>query len=334
MMQAPFLITETLLAGKCPARPDFGHKGTFGRALICAGSPGMGGAAYMAASSALRSGVGLVYVLTEQELLSPLMTLCPEALGLTFPVKGRGASPELLASSDASSSRPVSGKGTGPLFRNGNLVAGAAPFAKWFARQLSEKDAVLIGPGIPPESERLGIMIRIAAEHAQHLVLDAGALSLLAEDSEAMKIVSLRTSRGLPPAVLTPHIGEFTRLLPGFKKGDMRRASAWAEEMNVTLVLKSHETNVFTSDGKWYSNSVSNTGLAKGGSGDVLAGLLTGFLAQGMPEETSSVSAVGIHSLAGRLCAAEHGRRAMLPTMLWNYYDKCFTMLKWEEGME
>ena len=114
----------------------------------------------------------------------------------------------------------------------------------------------------------------------------------------------------------------------------MRRASAWAEEMNVTLVLKSHETNVFTSDGKWYSNSVSNTGLAKGGSGDVLAGLLTGFLAQGMPEETSSVSAVGIHSLAGRLCAAEHGRRAMLPTMLWNYYDKCFTMLKWEEGME
>ncbi|MBO4473349.1 MAG: NAD(P)H-hydrate dehydratase [Clostridiales bacterium] len=334
MMQAPYLITETLLTGKCPARPAFGHKGTFGRTLICAGTPGMGGAAYMAASSALRSGTGLVYVLTEQELLTPLMTLCPEALGLAFPVKGKGASPELVASSEGSVSRPVAGKGNGPLIRNGNLVAGTAPFAKWFTRQLSEKDAVLIGPGIPPESERLGIMIRIAAEHAPHLVLDAGALSRLAADTETMQVVSLRPSRGLAPAILTPHIGEFSRFVPNYKKGDMRRPGTWAEENGFTLVLKSHETNIFTSDGKWYSNSVSNTGLAKGGSGDVLAGLLTGLLAQGMPEEEASVCAVGIHSLAGQLCAKEHGRRAMLPTMLWDYYDKCFAMLKWEEGME
>ena len=79
---------------------------------------------------------------------------------------------------------------------------------------------------------------------------------------------------------------------------------------------------------------MSNIGLAKGGSGDVLAGLLTGLLAQGMTEEDSAVCAVGIHSLAGRLCAKEHGRRAMLPSMLPGYYDTCFTMLKWEEGMD
>ena len=80
-MQTPIMITPELISAKCPVRPSFGHKGTFGRALICAGTPGMGGAAYMAAASALRSGAGLVYVLTEPDLLSPLMTLCPQAIG-------------------------------------------------------------------------------------------------------------------------------------------------------------------------------------------------------------------------------------------------------------
>ncbi|MBO4747238.1 MAG: hypothetical protein J5607_04190 [Clostridiales bacterium] len=74
--------------------------------------------------------------------------------------------------------------------------------------------------------------------------------------------------------------------------------------------------------------------MAKGGSGDVLAGLLTGLLAQGMSEEDASICAVGIHSMAGELCAADHGRRAMLPTMLWDYYETCFKELKWEEGMQ
>ena len=344
MMQAPYLITETLLTSRCPVRPEFGHKGTFGRVLLCCGTPGMGGAACMAASSALRSGAGLVYVLTDKEILAPLMTLCPEALGLVFPETGRGASPFLAekaetpapsaSSEEESTVRPKVGRSEGPLFRNGQLVTGTSAFARWFAEQLTGKDACLIGPGIPPDSEKLGVMLRIAAEHAPHLVLDAGALTRLSHDGEAMEAVSRRASRGLQPAVLTPHIGEFGRLLPGYTRDDMRRAGAWAEEKKVTLVLKSHETNIFTSDGKWYSNAVSNSGLAKGGSGDVLAGLLTGLLAQGMTEEDAAVCAVGIHSLAGRLCAKEHGRRAMLPSMLPGYYDTCFTMLKWEEGMD
>ena len=266
------------------------------------------------------------------------MSLCPEALGLAFPEKGKGASPELSADAGREE-RPRVGKSEGPLFRNGefvngNITIGTAAFAKWFTEQLTGKDACLIGPGIPPDSAKLGIMIRIAAENAPRLVLDAGALSRLAIDPEALQAVSSRRGRGLAPAVLTPHIGEFSRIVPNYKRGDMRGASAFAEEKALTLVLKSHETNIFTADGKWYSNSVSNSGLAKGGSGDVLAGLLTGLLAQGMTEEDAAVCAVGIHSLAGRLCAAEHGRRAMLPTMLPDYYEKCFKILKWEEGME
>ena len=84
-MATPIRIDETLLSRLCPARPETGHKGTFGRLLIYAGSTGMGGAAVMAAGSALRSGAGLVYVLTSQDVLTPLLIRCPEALGIPLP---------------------------------------------------------------------------------------------------------------------------------------------------------------------------------------------------------------------------------------------------------
>ena len=319
MLQSPILIDQNLISGKCPARPSAGHKGTFGRVLICAGSVGMGGAACMATSSALRSGAGLVYVLTEKELLSPLLVHCPEALGLFFEEKTPAALPASMAA---------------PAVMTIPLAPAKPGFDAFYSEQLYGKDACLIGPGIPTSSDKIDSMLRIAAKEASHLVLDAGALSYLASHEEVMQEISARRSRGLSPAALTPHTGEFARFVPGFTGREIARAGAFAEEKGVILVLKNNETNVFTPDGKWYSNSVSNSGLAKGGSGDVLAGLLTGLLAQGMTEEDASVCAVGIHSLAGQYCAKEHGVRAMLPTMLWQYYDRCFKLLKWEEGME
>lgn len=306
-------ITHEMLTSKCPMRPDSGHKGTFGRALLYAGSVGMGGAAYMAASSALRSGVGLVYILTERALLAPLMTMCPEALGLSFP---EGTMPTDMVN---------------PLMR---VRGGNASQASFLAAQLEGKDACLIGPGVPPERSDLKVAMTLFADKAPKLVLDAGALTHLASDEVAMEAVARRREIGMAPAVLTPHIGEFQRLFPAWQPGDLSGASAFAVNKGVVLVLKSNETNIFTPDGKWYSNPKGNSGLAKGGSGDVLAGLLTGFLAQGMTPEDAAICAVGIHSLAGELCAKEHGKRAMLPTMLWEYYGKCFNMLKWEEGME
>ena len=322
-MQTPYLIDQDMISGKCPERPESGHKGTFGRVLICAGTPGMGGACCMAASSALRSGAGLVYVHTAEEILTPLLIHCPEALGLVYKELVNKAVPAAAAPAVA----------TTAVMRLPVMPA-ANSYEKYFSEQIQGKDAVLIGPGIPPESEKLGIMIRIAAQLAPHLVLDAGALSYLALHEDVMQEVSARVSGGLAPAVLTPHAGEFARLAPGIPGGDLEKASAFAVEKGITLVLKSNETHIFTSDGKWYSNPVSNSGLAKGGSGDVLAGLLTGLLAQGMTEEDASICAVGIHSLAGKLCAAEHGTRAMLPTMLPGYYGKVFKTLGWEEGMQ
>lgn len=309
-MEPMVAITRERLTALCPIRKEDGHKGTFGRLLLYAGSQGMGGAAYMAASSALRSGVGLVYMLVPQELSSSLLTMCPEALTIVVPDNTENSSvlkPFVAVAKDADSD--------------------------WFAQALEGKDAALLGPGIATDRtdvlENLPYLIRTAPR----LVLDAGALTILSKEPSLWKDIRSRRERGLGPAVITPHIGEFRRLFPEWENGDFIAASEWAQQKETILVLKSHHTDIFTPDGKWYSNQESNSGLAKGGSGDVLAGLLAGFLAQGMREEDAAVCAVGIHSLAGQLCAKEYGKRAMLPSMLWNYYGKCFAILKWEEGI-
>lgn len=295
----------------------------------------------MAAASALRSGAGLVYVLAEKELMVPLMTRCPEALCLFYdrddgPSAVPASSSAVPAASSVSMAAPavasVSFSATSVMKYPGDRANGG--FSSFFTDALSGKDACLIGPGIPAVSEKLGTMIRIASEKAPHLVLDAGSLEYLSSHEDVMKEVSARISKGLSPAVMTPHLGEFARFSSASDGDVTSRASAFAVEKGVVLVLKSNETNIFTPDGKWYSNPVSNSGLAKGGSGDVLAGLVAGLLAQGMTEEDAAACGVGIHSLAGRLCAGEHGVRAMLPTMLPDYYEKAFKMLKWEEGME
>ena len=316
-MATPILIDETLLTSLCPARPETGHKGTFGRLLIYAGSIGMGGAALMAAGSALRSGAGLVYVLTPNEVLSPLLIRCPEALGIPLPEE-RNVSSHLV-----------------PMGGGLSRLMPAAPAEKesWFLPLLSDKQAVLMGPGLQTDRQDVLLNLPIAIEKAPHLVLDAGALTVLSSHPEMMDLLKKRREKGLAPAVLTPHLGEFKRLLPIWKEGDLSAAGAFATEYGVVLVLKSNETNLFTSSGKWYSNPVRNSGLAKGGSGDVLSGLLCGLLSQGMSEEDAAVCAVGIHSLAGKLCREEKGARAMLPTDLWNYFGASFQRLKWEEGI-
>ena len=316
-MATPIRIDETLLSNLCPARPETGHKGTFGRLLIYAGSIGMGGAAVMAAGSALRSGAGLVYVLTPEEVLTPLLIRCPEALGIPLPEE-KNASSHLV---------PMSG-GLSRL-----MPSAPAEKENWFSPLLSDKQAVLIGPGLRPDRPDVLSNLPVALEKAPHLVLDAGALTVLSAHPEMMDLLKKRREKGLSPAVLTPHLGEFKRLLPTWEEGDFSAAGAFSVEYDVVLVLKSHETNLFTSSGKWYSNPVRNSGLAKGGSGDVLSGLLCGLLSQGMNEEDAAVAAVGIHSLAGKLCREEMGARAMLPTDLWTYFGACFQRLLWEEGI-
>ena len=174
-MATPIRIDETLLSRLCPARPETGHKGTFGRLLIYAGSTGMGGAAVMAAGSALRSGAGLVYVLTPKDVLTPLLIRCPEALGIPLPEEKESSSPLV----------PMSA-GLGRLMP-------PAPSEKenWFSSILSDKQAVLMGPGLQTERKDVLTNLPFAIENAPHLVLDAGALTVLSKYPEMMDLLKM-----------------------------------------------------------------------------------------------------------------------------------------------
>ena len=163
------------------------------------------------------------------------------------------------------------------------------------------------------------------------VVLDAGAL--MSKPDEWERIAECLKARKVP-AVITPHIGEFARLL---RLSEVRShqirlnelASEFAKDNNCVVVLKNAKTLIATPDGKLYVNDAPNSGLAKGGSGDVLAGLITGFLAQGMEPYKAACSAVFIHSKAGKAAADDAGARAMLPSDLIVYLPEAYLDAGW-----
>ena len=165
---------------------------------------------------------------------------------------------------------------------------------------------------------------------ASSVVLDAGALTY---KPDALARICEKLKARKVPAVITPHIGEFARLT-GLDKnavaenaGDL--ALKFSNENNCVTVLKSAKTYIATPDGKLYANELANSGLAKGGSGDVLAGLIAGLLAQGMEPYKAACSAVYIHSKAGEAAANEVGTRSMLPSDLAVYLPGAYMDAGW-----
>lgn len=291
-------LTSELISGFEPQRPEDGHKNTFGTALICAGSEFMSGAAVMAAGAALRSGAGLVRVFSENKTLDAIRTSEPCAL---------------------LSLRPDE---TSDLLRKAKELCASS-------------SAVLIGSGIPQEYKDLEALICRFLENADNVVLDAGALM---SKPDAWERIAECLKARKTPAVITPHIGEFARLLrlPKSEVSDNAEELAlkFASDNNCVVVLKSAKTYIATPDGMLFVNDAPNSGLAKGGSGDILAGLLTGFLAQGMQPYKAACSAVFIHSEAGRAAAETAGRRAMLPADLIVYLPEAYMNAGWDQDDE
>ena len=292
-MADTILLNKELISGFEPQRPEDGHKNTFGTALICAGSEYMTGAAVMATGAALRSGAGLVKVFSEDKTL--------DAVRVTEPCA-------LLAQ------RP---DGTAALLRKATELC-------------KTSDSVLIGCGIPSGFKDLEALVSRFLEKADAIVLDAGALTF--KPDALIRICEKLKAREVP-AVITPHIGEFARLTGLDKKGVMENAGdlalRFSAENNCVTVLKSAKTYIATPDGKLYVNDLANSGLAKGGSGDVLAGLIAGLLAQGMEPYKAACSAVYIHSKAGEAAANEVGTRSMLPSDLAVYLPGAYMDAGW-----
>ena len=248
-------------------RRKFDHKGTFGHALIIAGSYGKAGAATLSAGAALRTGAGLVTVHTPTSAVLAIQAALPEAM----------VSPD-----------PGSG--------NVTELPDLAPY-----------DAAGAGPGLGTDPDTASVLRRLLETTSIPLVLDADAINIMAQNKELLEIMP-------PNTILTPHPGEFRRLT-GSDSSDyrlMEEQIAFAAKYKCILVLKGAHTSVAMPEGTVYFNSTGNPGMATGGSGDVLTGMIASLLAQGYEPADAAVAGVYLHGLAGDVALRIHSEESVI----------------------
>lgn len=262
-------------------RPD-SHKGDFGRALLVGGSRGMAGALGLAGMSALRGGAGLVTLAVPEPILDVVATYEPSYMTTPLPADGEGR---------------VS-KGSRERIRD--LAANAT--------------CIGCGPGIGRAAGVTELVTWMFAELSPPMVVDADALFALAEVPGSLE------KRG-GPRVLTPHPGEFRRLAG--KSGQTRevmekQAIELAAAHDLVIVLKGSKT-LITDGTRSHHNTTGNPGMATGGSGDVLTGLLTALICQGLSPWEAAILGVHVHGKAGDLAAAELGQVGMIASDLLRF---------------
>lgn len=259
-----------------PKRARDAHKGDFGKLLIIAGSRGYTGAPVLSSDAAVRSGAGLVFLGVPEAIYGIEAAKCREAMPFPLPCDTDGR-----ISSDA----------TGEIMR-----------------RMEKCDVCLIGPGLGQSSDITALIREIVTTGNVPLVIDADGLNAL---SKGMDILALASR----PIVLTPHDGEFARLGGDLSSGDrIGSARGFAEKHGCILVLKGHRTITAFPDGEVFINTTGNPGMAKGGSGDVLAGIIASLIGQGLPLKKAVPLAVCIHGAAGDACAAKLGEYCMTPS--------------------
>lgn len=253
------------------------HKGNRGHLLILAGSVGKTGAATLAALGALRAGAGLV-TLGVPETLHPILEVkLTEAMTVPLPETGTGCL-SLKAWEDIQT-----------------LFAG--------------KTAVALGPGLSTHPGTVSLVRKIASECPLPMVIDADGLNAIAGSMEVLKQTAGRT-------ILTPHPGEMARLsnlqTSDIQKDRIAAAAGFVDACGCFLVLKGARTLVATPDGNLYVNPTGNPALASGGSGDVLTGLIAGFMARKLSLEEAAVAGPYVHGLSGDFLSARMGTSGVL----------------------
>lgn len=265
-----------------PPRPASSHKGSYGRVLVVAGSTGMTGAAALASEAALRAGAGLATLAIPKHLNPILEGLLPEVMTLPLP------------ETDA-----------------GSLAASATASILEFAEKT--KSILAIGPGLSQHPETVSLAHQLIREHresglALRMVIDADGLNALAHASEIISLLNSET-------VLTPHPGEMARLtktpIPTLEADRIGTAQQFASEHGVTLVFKGAPTVTSTPNGNLWVNSTGNPGMATGGMGDVLTGIIAGLMAQNISSESAAALGVYLHGLAGDITAERLGMHGL-----------------------
>lgn len=273
-------------------RPDDANKGTLGSLLCICGCYGMAGAAIMAGKSALRCGLGL------------LKTALPKSI---YPIAASQILESVYFPLDETS--------------NGKMAVSNLDF---LLEEAGKSSAVLIGCGLSVCDDTKLIVNSFIENCKKPMILDADALNCICENTDVLKSAKA-------PIIITPHPGEMARLVDlSAKQVNQNReltAKSFAKKFGVVTVLKGAGTVITSPDGRILINPTGNSGMATGGSGDVLAGMTASLVAQGAELFEAASAAVYLHGLAGDIAAEKLGKISMLPTDLIDCiplaYERC-----------
>lgn len=275
------LIHPIDLRGILPRRARHAHKGSFGRVLLIGGAPGYAGAIAMSAQAAVRSGAGLVTAIVPAGIV-PIVA---------------SASLETMVVGEEEN-------------RHGSLSANMVKH--WLSRH-DEFDAILIGPGMTRSSDTLTIVREYLRQSQTPIVLDADALAVLENQPDWL-------AKAEGPVVVTPHPGElallFVQDVNQVQDNRLGMAIAAAKYTGATIALKGAGTVVASPDRMAGVNLTGNPGMATGGSGDVLSGLIAGLLAQGLAPHDATQLGVYLHGRAGDILALRKSQATLIPTDL------------------
>lgn len=273
-----YVLDDACVRATLPLRAAEGHKGSFGRVFALAGSQGMTGAAAMCAVGALKAGCGMVTLGTPGCVADVLSAKLTEVMTLALPSLNGGLSRSAYAPA---------------------------------AERLAQNDVLLMGCGAGQSDGAADVMRRVLADSEKPAVVDADGLNALCGHAELLGARRADT-------VLTPHPAEFARLagidVAAVQRQRVSVARTFAQAHGVTLVLKGADTVAAHPDGSLYINTRGNNGMATAGSGDVLAGIIAGFIAQGLPAKEAANTGVYVHALAGDAARGKYGEYSLTAT--------------------
>lgn len=312
-----YLVTEDSIPQLLPERNEWGDKRAQGTALIIAGSKDMPGAAALCTEATLRSGAGLVTLATTQAIMPVLQAKLSEPVFCSLEDSEK-------REDDTNYKDNCVGE------RRGTLLQQHIPT---IIKRAEHANAVAIGPGLSTDKETVKAVLELLPQLNTPTVIDADALNAIASlndnsptcDSAAIEYLQNMQA----PAILTPHVREFARLfgkLPDTFEIPNRLRSI-ATSTNKVLLLKGAPTYIATPDRNVYVIPVANSGMAKGGSGDVLTGIIVAHLAQGIGTAEAAVLGALLHQKAGRIAREQFGAFSMLPSDIIKNLHKVFSVI-------
>ena len=271
------VLTDNYISELLPNRFPNSNKGDYGKAFIVSGSKGMTGSGCLCGKAALRSGAGLVYLGVPNSMISVYSICVPETIQI-----------------------PLDDSPDGILLPEASDI---------ILSYLDKMDVLAIGPGLSQHVDIKTMVFNTILKCKKPMVIDADALNVISADVSIFKQLKA-------PAIITPHPGEMSRLtglsIEKIQASRQEVASSYSEKWGVIIVLKGHNTVIACPSGEVFINSTGNSGMSTAGSGDVLTGIISSFVGQGLQPLNAALTGVYIHGLAGDIALLAKGFHGLI----------------------